>query len=164
METRVLTRWQTTGLGVVRIVFGVILSVDAGLKWSPQFFANFSRYLHDAAQGQPYYVQSWIGFWSDVVRVNPNLFAYLVAFGETFVAAGLLLGALSVVVDVFGALLMFMIWSTAEGFGGPYKAGSTDIGTAVIYVIVFAALLFTNAGCYLGVDGLLRARRYKLKT
>jgi nitrite reductase (NO-forming) len=34
-----------------------------------------------------------------------------------------------------------LIWSTAEGFGGPYTAGSSDIGTAIIYALVFAALL-----------------------
>jgi len=38
---------------------------------------------------------------------------------------------------VFSAL----IWSTADGFGGPYTSGASDIGTAVIYAVVFAALL-----------------------
>jgi len=27
-----------------------------------------------------------------------------------------------------------------EGFGGPYTAGATDIGTGIIYAVVFAAL------------------------
>jgi nitrite reductase (NO-forming) len=34
-----------------------------------------------------------------------------------------------------------LIWSTAEGFGGPYTSGASDIGTAIIYAIVFAGLL-----------------------
>jgi len=34
-----------------------------------------------------------------------------------------------------------LIWATAEGFGGPYTSGSADVGTAVIYALVFAALL-----------------------
>ncbi len=38
-----------------------------------------------------------------------------------------------------------VIWSTAEGFGGPYTAGSTDIGAAIIYVLVFLALWFGHA-------------------
>ena len=34
-----------------------------------------------------------------------------------------------------------LIWATAEGFGGPYTAGASDIGTAVIYAVVFMGLL-----------------------
>jgi nitrite reductase (NO-forming) len=34
-----------------------------------------------------------------------------------------------------------LIWATAEGFGGPYTSGAADIGTAIIYAVVFAALL-----------------------
>jgi hypothetical protein len=30
-----------------------------------------------------------------------------------------------------------LIWSVAEGFGGPHTSGATDIGTSVIYVVVF---------------------------
>jgi hypothetical protein len=34
-----------------------------------------------------------------------------------------------------------LIWGTAEGFDGPYTSGASDIGTAVIYPVVFAAQL-----------------------
>jgi nitrite reductase (NO-forming) len=34
-----------------------------------------------------------------------------------------------------------LIWSTAEGFGGPYTSGASGIGTAIIYAVVFAGLL-----------------------
>jgi nitrite reductase (NO-forming) len=34
-----------------------------------------------------------------------------------------------------------LIWATAEGFGGPYTSGASDIRTAIIYAVVFAALL-----------------------
>jgi nitrite reductase (NO-forming) len=33
-----------------------------------------------------------------------------------------------------------LIWATAEGFGGPYTSGASDIGTAIIYAVVFAGL------------------------
>jgi nitrite reductase (NO-forming) len=36
------------------------------------------------------------------------------------------------------------VWGTAEGFGGPYTSSSTDIGTAVIYAVVFMGLLALN--------------------
>jgi hypothetical protein len=34
--------------------------------------------------------------------------------------------------------------ATAEGFGGPYTAGSTDIGTAITYGVVFALLYLSD--------------------
>jgi len=37
-----------------------------------------------------------------------------------------------------------LIWGTAEGFGGPYTSGASDIGTAIIYAVVFAGLLMLS--------------------
>jgi uncharacterized membrane protein YphA (DoxX/SURF4 family) len=151
-----LARWQTTGLGVVRIVFGLVLAVDAGFKWSPAFLTHFLGYLNGAIEGQPVVVRAWLELWVDLVRINPTAFAYLIAVSESLVAVALIAGAFCSVACIFGALLMLTIWSTAEGFGGPYKAGSTDIGTAVVYAIAFAALYFARAGEYLGIDGARR--------
>ncbi len=60
-----------------------------------------------------------------MVGVNARVFAYLVAIGATAVALGLILGVFSNLTSVRGALLALVIWSTAEGFGGPYGVGST---------------------------------------
>ncbi len=39
------------------------------------------------------------------------------------------------------------MWSVAEGFGGPYVPGtSTDVGAAIIYSLVFLALLLVDVG------------------
>ena len=38
-------------------------------------------------------------------------------------------------------MFSLLIWSTAEGFGGPYTSSASDVGTAIIYAVVFAALL-----------------------
>ena len=67
-------------------------------------------------------------------------------------AIGLIFGLLSNLTNIVGILLSVVIWSTAEGFGGPYVAGSTDIGAAIIYVLVFAGLFLANAGLYYVVD------------
>ncbi len=72
-----------------------------------------------AERGQAGGVRAWIHFWHDVVGVDPHLFAYLVATAETLVALGLVLGAFSNVTNLIGGLLAFVIWPTAEGFGGP---------------------------------------------
>jgi nitrite reductase (NO-forming) len=43
-----------------------------------------------------------------------------------------------------------VIWAAAEGFGGPYTSGASDIGTAIIYALVFMCLLTLAA--YTGPD------------
>ncbi len=68
------------------------------------------------------------------------------------VAIGLIFGLLSNLTDLVGILLTVLIWTTAEGFGGPYQAGSTDIGAAIIYTLVFVGLFLARAGWYYGVD------------
>ena len=68
---------------------------------------------------------------------------------------GLIFGVFSNLTNYGGALLTLVIWSTAEGFGGPYKAGSSDIGAAVIYPLVFTGLFLANAGLVWGLDSWL---------
>jgi thiosulfate dehydrogenase (quinone) large subunit len=80
------------------------------------------------------------------------VFAHLVANGETSVAIGLLFGLLCNLTNIVGILLSLVIWITAEVFGGPYMASSTDIGAAIIYVIVFVGLFLAMVGLYYGVD------------
>ncbi len=147
-----LSSWRTTGIAMLRILFGLIWAIDAWFKWQPDFINKFSDYLTGALDGQPAAVQAWINFWINIVQVNPRVFAYIVALGETAVAVGLILGVLSNLTNLGGALLSLVIWSTAEGFGGPYQPGSTDIGAAVIYVLVFAGLFLVNAGLVWGLD------------
>lgn len=147
--------WRSVGFGLLRILFGLIWAVDAYFKWLPDFHNNFDDYLNKAAQGQPEAVSAWITFWVQTIGVNPHLFGYFVAAAETAVAIGLIFGVLSNLTYVGGLLLSVVIWSTAEGFGGPYQAGSTDIGAAIIYALVFIALFLASAGLFIGLDGRL---------
>ncbi|MHB8508015.1 MAG: hypothetical protein ACYDGR_05110 [Candidatus Dormibacteria bacterium] len=140
--------WRLKGIGVLRIVFGLVWAVDAWFKWQPEFINKFADSLSGAGDGQPAWIHHWIGFWNSTIGIDPHVFAHLVAIGETAIAVGLLLGIFSNLNYVLGVLLSLIIWSTAEGFGGPYGAGSTDIGAAIIYPLVFA-------GLYLGLDGKL---------
>lgn len=150
-----LASWRTKGIGVLRIVFGIVWAIDAWFKWQPDFIHNFESYLKGTLDGQSVAVQAWINFWIRVVNVNPHVFAYLVALGETAVAIGLLFGLLSNLTNVVGILLSVVIWATAEGFGGPYTPGSTDIGAAIIYVLVFVGLFLSASGLYYGLDARL---------
>ena len=147
-----LVTWRLGGIAAVRIAFGCVWAIDAWFKWQPGFADNFTRYLTRAPDGQPPAVVTWINFWIHVASVNPHFFAFFVAGGETTIALGLLFGALSDLTCLVGILLSLCIWSTAQGFSGPYAPGSTDIGVLIIYVLVFTGLFLGNAGLTFGVD------------
>jgi uncharacterized membrane protein YphA (DoxX/SURF4 family) len=146
----VIEGWRWKGIGLLRIAFGLVWAVDAGFKWVPSFVDNFSTYLNSDNQSGP--VAWWINLWVNWINVDPHVFAHVVAVAETLVAIGLILGLLSNLTYTAGSLLALVIWSTAEGLGGPYSPGSTDIGAAIIYVFVFAGLFLVAAGRSLGLD------------
>ena len=126
---------------LLRIVFGLIFAIDAWLKWQPAFRSEYIGILKTAAQGQPAWLHGWFHFWITLVQPRADLFAYATAVIETLIAAALILGLARKFAYVSAALFMLLVWATAEGFGGPYTAGATDIGTAVIYAVVLLALL-----------------------
>lgn len=72
-------------------------------------------------------------------------FAYLVAVAETLLAVALIAGLARKLAYLSAIAFSVLIWATAEGFGGPYTSGASDIGTAVIYAVVFAGLLTLSA-------------------
>lgn len=152
IEPRVAEPWRRRAFGILRIVFGLVWAIDAQFKWQPTFQTEFVKYLTGALDGQPALVKTWIGFWIGIVNFNPHVFALIVAASETALAVALILGLFSNLADLGGVLLTLVIWSTAEGFGGPYKAGSTDIGAAIIYFLLFVALFLSQSGLYLGLD------------
>ncbi len=86
------------------------------------------------------------------------MFAHAIAVTETLVAVALVLGVFSNLTYIGGMLLSTIIWTTAESFGRPFQTGSTDIGAAIIYVLVFAGLFLSCAGMYLGLDRKLTSR------
>lgn len=153
---------EDRSFAVLRVVFGLVWLIDASFKWSPAFINNLTTYLTDGAQGQPALVQAWIHLWVVGVSVDPHLFAILVALAETAIALGLIAGFLSKLTMTGGMLMALVIWSTAEGLGGPYMPGSTDIGTAIIYFMVFVALWLGKSWRYYSLDRVLY-ERYGLK-
>lgn len=78
----------------------------------------------------------------DVIGINR---ASAAITGETLIALALIAG-FSCKLTYLGAIVFSLaIWATAEGFGGPYTSGASDIGTAIIYAVVFAGLLALSA-------------------
>jgi thiosulfate dehydrogenase [quinone] large subunit len=149
---------EERSFAALRIVFGGVWLIDAMFKWNPAFINNLTDYLTQGAQGQPVLVQDWINFWVRGVSVDPHLFAIIVALSETAIAIGLLFGLFTEVAIAGGIAMTLVIWSTAEGFGGPYAPGSTDIGTGIIYALVFVALWLGRCWRYYSIDSFLRKK------
>ena len=153
-----LAPWQARGIAALRILFGFVWLIDAWFKWQPDVVTRFSDYLTGSLEGQPTWVQGWIHFWMNITNVDPHVFARLVAFGETAIGVALILGVFMNLTNLVGVLLSVVIWTTAEGFGGPYQAGSTDIGAAIIYALVFIGLFLSMSGLTYGIDRWLTPR------
>lgn len=127
-------------VALLRIVFGVMWAVDALFKWQPSFVSGFVDQVNGAAVGQPSWLMPWFHFWSRLLSFNPHLFAIFTASVESAIAIALLLGIMRSSSYLAAVIFSLLIWSVAEGFGGPYGSSSTDIGTGIIYAIVFLAL------------------------
>ena len=149
---------EDRSFAILRIIFGGVWLIDAAFKWNPAFLNNFTDYLVEGTQNQSPLVQAWINLWIKGVSVDPHLFAIIVAIGETAIALGLLFGIFTELAIAGGIAMTLVIWSTAEGFGGPYVAGSTDVGAAIIYVLVFVALWLGKCWRYYSFDPSIRKR------
>lgn len=133
--------WVIAVTSAVRAAFGVIWGIDAYLTWQPAFADHYLGYLENAAHGQPAWLHPWFAFWLAVVTPVPGLFLWLTRIIETLIAIGLLFGLARKWSYVLGGLFSLLIWSTAEGFGGPYTIGASNLGPALVYVLVFIALM-----------------------
>ena len=127
-------------VSLLRIAFGIIWTVDAAFKWSPSFQSSYLAQVKAAAVGQPHWLLWLFHSAESVIQIDPRAFAIGTAVVESVTALGLILGFARRAGYLVGLGFSLVVWALAEGFGGPYTAGSTDIGTGIIYAVVFAAL------------------------
>lgn len=130
---------------VLRIGFGVVWALDAYLKWQSSFVHDFMKNVAMGAQGQPAWLMPWFHFWHRLLAREPRGFAYASAVIESMLAVGLIAGFGRRLLYIGGAMWSLAIWSVPEGFGTPFIPGATDIGTAIMYAILFAALYFLES-------------------
>lgn len=161
-----LRAWETVGLStdvaiskrsqwdfrdtapLSRLLFGALWAFEAYWKWQPYFIHHFLGYLTPAAHGQPVWIAAYIHAIAALVSVvGPTLFGILCAGVETLIAVSLLTGRALTYGLGLGALWSLGIWTTAEGWGGPYGAGvgssamTGDLfGNAINYAYVFLLL------------------------
>lgn len=131
-------------LALARVAFALLWAYDAALKFQPYFLGHYLDYLTTAqnnagpATWQGAYLQLWI---AASQALGPTVVAALVALAEAAIALGLLLGRGLRVLGPVGIGLSLVIFSTAEGWGGPYSLGAASdmpmrlFGIAIIYTI-----------------------------
>lgn len=134
--------WLIVAAAALRTAFGILMAIDAYLKWQPGFAAHYVGYLQNAASAQPQWLQGWFHMWLRLVTMHTPFFISATRLIETAIAIGLLLGFARRITYFAGALFSLLIWSTAEGFGGPYTSGATNVGPALVYALVFIAAAF----------------------
>jgi uncharacterized membrane protein YphA (DoxX/SURF4 family) len=127
-------------VAILRISFGLMWLVNASFKWQSAFRSGFLDQVKSAAEGQPGWLHDWFNFWIQFLSHNPHVFAVLIAIIETLIAIALIFGIARRTTYLLAIVFSLLIWGIAEGFGGPYSAASTDIGTGIIYAVVFFSL------------------------
>ena len=125
----------------VRVAFGLIWLADVYFKWQPSFLGGLQDVMRAGAAGQPAWLMPWFTFTRAVIGLQPAMWAHVIALVETAIALAVLLGFARKATYLGGALWSFLIWTTAEGFGRMSSGVATDIGTAIVYCMVFLALL-----------------------
>src|SRR6266571_3604110 len=48
-----LSSRRLKGIGMLRMVFGLVVAIDAWFKWRPDFINNFTGYLSGSLDGHP---------------------------------------------------------------------------------------------------------------
>ncbi|ACO33831.1 MULTISPECIES: hypothetical protein [Acidobacterium] len=128
---------------VARLMFGFLWAWDTLFKFHPYFITHFVSFLSGAEAGQPAWIVGWLKLWIVLItHTSPILVGIVSAIAEALIAWSLLSGKLMRIFLPFGLVYSLMIWSTAEGFGGPYGNGVSGMpgnmfGNAVIYALIF---------------------------
>ena len=144
-----------------RLLFGLLWTFDAALKWQPYFLTHFLAQLTPAVHGQPAWIAAYITFVIQVVKaVGPQVVAVVAAIIETSIAVSLLTGRGLQVMAPLGFLYSLAVWTTAEGWGGPYTTAGSGIRGDVLGNVLFYAVVFL----FLLVRVMQRLRERRIRT
>lgn len=95
-------------------------------------------------------------FLAHVVIPNPELFGYLVVYGEILVGLSLIFGLLTRFSSAVG---IFIFLNYVLGLG--MARGRSSLGMAMTFFVAMIVLFLSNPGRTLGLDGLLFKRKGK---
>ena len=138
---RTARQWRLDWWATAQIAFGVIWLIDGVLEWQPADFHNFLQLITAMSQGQPAPLGAVISAGQAVVAINPTLANGLLAALETAVGLSLITNTLSRWALRISVLLAALIWVFGQGLGMVFMAGSTDVQSGPLYVLVSLMLL-----------------------
>lgn len=134
---------RTTAL---RMLFGSIWMADGLLRFLPGTYSQLSYWLVVMVEdGQPPWLMGWLSAWASFIAGNPVFWWYGFGLMELAIGFCLFTGFLRRPVYLLGLALSIFLWTVPQGFGGPYGPGSTDMGTGILYAVVFLALLHLDS-------------------
>lgn len=139
---------------VTLVLFGLLWAFEAYWKWHPYFIRHFLDFLKPAVKGQPAWIAAYINAVIVVIgAIGAPLFGVFTAVVETLIAIGLLTRVALRFALPLGALWSLGIWTTAEGWGGPYGAGFSSspmpgdiFANGINYALVFLMLMAVYGG------------------
>lgn len=137
---------QQTAFALIRILFGVVWLLNAWFQASSayqgQLLANFSA----NESGQSFWVHDYMHWILQGMQsiADPSATIIMVIL-DVFIGVSLVLGVWGRFFGWVGLVYSAFLWTSFEGFGGPYGSGATDPGPGIIYAIVFGFLLATSA-------------------
>ncbi|MCI4348851.1 MAG: DoxX family protein [Thermoplasmata archaeon] len=159
--------WWVKNIGMLkttfRVLLGVIWILDGVLKFTSGFVDGFPGAVQNASNNAPGWLSGWYAFWQGQANGHAMLIVYTVGVLELVLGIALVAGFMRKIAYVGGVFLSLLIWAVPEGFGGPYGggAGGTDVGTGVIYALVFLGLIVINSAfgpSRASVDALIERR------
>lgn len=131
---------------VLRMVFGSIWMVDGLLRFLPGTYSQLSYWTVVMIEdSQPPWLMGWFSFWTGVIGGNTAFWWYGFGLMEFALGYCLLTGFLRRPAYLLGLAISIFLWTVPQGFGGPYGPGSTDMGTGILYAVVFLALLHLDS-------------------
>ncbi len=141
------TRWPTipSWLAGVRIVFGAILLVDGVLEFQTGTYQVFVSLLYSNASVSPDPLRAILVFAAGLIGHQPAVWNATLAATEITLGLGILLGVCTQVCLVACLPLFLGIWIFGQGMGLPFAAGTTDINSGPVYLLLALVLLLGHS-------------------
>lgn len=133
--------------GMARIIFGLACVINIAFHVSPAWIGQFPHHFNaDWVAGQPAWLAQY-GHWMAnlVAAIGAHAVAVATVVLEGLLAASLLTGLALPAMAWVGVVYNLWLWSTIGGLGGPYTAGATDPGTAIVYALCFLLVILSRS-------------------
>jgi hypothetical protein len=128
-------------LPAIRIAFGAILLIDAILEYQTGTYQVFVSLLYSNASVSPEPLRGALVFAAELIGHQPAVWNAILAATELVLGLGVMLG-LGAAWCLVAALPLFAgIWVFGQGLGLPFAAGTTDLNSGPLYILLSLVLL-----------------------